>query len=148
MFETAIGLGISTAAEIAESIQNFGFADKTSGSFEFLGAKSEVSRDVNLGSKNSGIYNEDDVDDDDYNQRRKRSPCEETTVTPIASRKKRQIPAMDTDNVVPGKSPNPGVGEKDPNVFKRIVDAIIETSERMVKWVQELGSKKLDKKLQ
>lgn len=143
-------MGISTAADIADSIQNFGFQDKTSGAFEFLGAKSEFSRDVNFGQQNSGSSDDEDDDEDNNDQRRKRSPCKSTrtTVTPDQARKKRQVPAMDTENVVPGRSQNPAVGEKDPNIFKRVVDAIVDASNRMMTWIQEMGSKKLDNKLQ
>lgn len=142
-------MGISSAAGIAESIQNFGFQDKASGAFEFLGAKSEFSRDVNFGQQKSGSYDEED-DDENVDPRRKRSPCKSTgtTVAPDDNRKKRQVPAMDTENVVPGRSQNPAVGEKDPNIFKRIVDAIVDASNRMMTWIQDVGSKKLDKKLQ
>lgn len=147
VFETAIGLGLSSAAEIADSIKNFGYKDSASGAFEFLGAKSEFSRDVILGQQNSDSSDGED-DDDNNDQRKKRSPSKSTepTVTPDKSRKKRQVPAIDTENVVPGGSQNPGVGEKDPNIFKRIVDAIVDASNRMISWVQDVGSKKIAQK--
>lgn len=85
---------------------------------------------------------DDDEDDDNNDQRKKRSPCKpKTTITPDSARRRRQVPAIDTENVVPGNSANQ---EKDPNMFKKLVDAIVDASNRMVKWVEET-SKKLTK---
>lgn len=131
-------MGLSSAADIADSIQNFGFKDSAKGAFEFLGAKSEFQRDVSLGKQTS--YDEDD--DDENDQRKKRSPCKpKITNAPDSVRRRRQVPAIDTENIVPGQSANP---EKDPNMLKRLMDAIVDASNRMVKWVEET-SKKLAK---